>query len=38
MNFVGKSGSLVHGSELKRGQEVRVSVGDEDRPLGNPRL
>ena len=34
MNFEGKSGRNVHGSELKRGQEVRVRVGDQDLGIG----
>ena len=34
MSFEGKSGRNVHGSELKRGQEVRVRVGDQDLGVG----
>ena len=34
MSFEGKSGRNVHGSELKRGQEVRVRVGDQDLGIG----
>lgn len=34
MNFEGKTGRNVHGSELKRGQEVRVRVGDEELGIG----
>lgn len=34
MIFEGKSGRNVHGSELKRGQEVRVRVGDQDLGIG----
>lgn len=34
MNFEGKTGRNVHGSELKRGQEVRVRVDGEDLGLG----
>lgn len=34
MNFEGKTGRNVHGSELKRGQQVRVRVGDEDLGIG----
>jgi hypothetical protein len=34
MDFEGKSGRNVHGSELKRGQQVRVRVGDEDLGIG----
>jgi hypothetical protein len=34
MNFAGKTGRNVHGSELKRGQEVRVRLGDEDLGFG----
>ncbi|WP_144671514.1 hypothetical protein [Arthrobacter sp. U41] len=34
MSFEGKSGRNVHGSELRRGQEVRVRVGDQDLGVG----
>ncbi|HEX9086285.1 MAG TPA: hypothetical protein VF867_02010 [Arthrobacter sp.] len=34
MNFTGKTGRNVHGSELKRGQEVHVRVGGEDLGIG----
>ncbi|HSL36152.1 MAG TPA: hypothetical protein VK883_04925 [Arthrobacter sp.] len=34
MSFEGKSGRNVHGSELKRGQEVHVRVGDQDLGIG----
>ena len=34
MNFEGKSGRNVHGSDLKRGQAVRVRDGDEDLGIG----
>jgi hypothetical protein len=34
MSFEGKSGRNVHGSELQRGQEVRVRVGDQDLGIG----
>lgn len=34
MSFEGKSGRNVHGSELKRGQEVRVRLGDQDLGVG----
>lgn len=34
MSLEGKSGRNVHGSELKRGQEVRVRVGDQDLGVG----
>lgn len=34
MNFEGKTGGNVHGSELKRGQVVRVRAGDEDLGIG----
>jgi hypothetical protein len=34
MNFAGRTGRNVHGSELKRGQEVRVRLGDEDLGFG----
>ena len=34
MNFEGKTGRNVHGSELKRGQEVHVRVGDENLGIG----
>lgn len=34
MSFEGKSGRNVHGSELKRGQEVRVRVGDQGLGVG----
>jgi len=34
MSFEEKSGRNVHGSELKRGQEVRVRVGDQDLGVG----
>ena len=34
MSFEGKSGRKVRGSELRRGQEVRVRVGDQDLGIG----
>ncbi|SDP85113.1 hypothetical protein SAMN04487914_1639 [Arthrobacter sp. ok909] len=34
MNFEGKTGKKVHGSELKRGQQVRVRIGDKDLGIG----
>lgn len=34
MSFGEKSGRKVHGSELKRGQQVRVRVEDQDLGVG----
>lgn len=34
MNFEGKAGRNVHGSQLKRGQAVYVRVGEDELGLG----
>lgn len=34
MNFEEKTGRNVHGRDLKRGQVVRVRIGDEDLGIG----
>lgn len=34
MNFEGKTGRNVHGSELKRGQEVHVRAGEQELGIG----